>query len=133
MSEPPRQVSNCPRSLASSNHRELLAFQFWLVVAMGLVALILWIRAPRDALLLLGGWDTVRRKCYQDDCSCPSRTACHIVVVACLPSKHVSDNRSEEWYQKRGFAALGRVVPHRDLRSRPEQRTAMSISAGGKQ
>ena len=62
---------------------------------------------------------------------CPSKTACRIVVVACLPSIPTSDNQSEEWYQKCGFAAI--VVLCRDLRGRPEWRTVMSSSAGGKQ
>lgn len=86
-----------------------------------------------EGLLSLGDWDTALGKCYQDDCSCPSKTACGTVVVACLPSTPTSDNQSEEWYQKCGFAAIRCVVLRRELRGRPEWRTVMFSSAGGKQ
>lgn len=46
-----------------------------------------------EGLLLPGDWNTVLAKCYQDDCSCPRKTACCIVVVAGLPSNPISDNQ----------------------------------------
>lgn len=56
------------------------------------MALILWICVPREGLPLLGSWNTVLAKCYQDDCSSPRKTAC-CVVVAGLPSNPISDNQ----------------------------------------
>ena len=62
-------------------------------------------------------------KCHQDACSCPSRTACCAVVVACPPSTPTSDSRSKEPCQKCGFAAVGRVLLRRGWRGRREWRT----------
>lgn len=130
--EPARETFNCSQSLTSSSQWLLLAFWFWLVVAVVPSGCCLMDMCTWRGLTVIGRLGYSPRETLPSGCSCPSKAAC-CVVEACLPYTATSCNQGEGWYQKCGFAAIGLVVMYGDLRGRPKWRMVMSSSAGGKQ
>lgn len=127
-----RQISNCLQSLTSSSQWLLLAFWFWLAVAVVPCGCSLMEKCSWRGLAVIGRLGKSVRKTLSNDYSYPSKTA-RCVVVACLPYASTSCKQGRGWCRKCGFAATGLLVLCGDLRGKPEWRTVMSSSAGGKQ